>query len=166
MVTSVSRMSPRGLAGVRGRVTGEVSLPSRARGLQAPRALGRRTFLSHQLCSVRGQAASLALMRSSRAAGAVTQPGWAQAPGAQTRGLPRRTSARPAWACPRASSGSASAASGWRGSPRCLRAPSGRSKGIFSYQLEQVWLRQRKAGGKKKKTQKRRHFLLGAQYFS
>lgn len=59
--------------------------------------------------------------------------------------VPPKTSARLVLACPLASIGSALAASGWRDSPHYLTGQSGRSKGIFSYQLEQAWSQQRKA---------------------
>lgn len=74
--------------------------------------------------------------------------------------IPPRTSARLVLAFPLASTGSTSAASRWLDSPHYLTGQSGRNKGIFSYQLEQVWSQQRRAEKQKDNT------LTGGPYGS
>lgn len=66
--------------------------------------------------------------------------------------IPPRTSARLVLAFPLASTGSTLAASRWLDSPHYLTGQSGRNKGIFSYQLEQVWSQQKRAEKQKDNT--------------
>lgn len=133
----------------KGTVKGKGSLPSYLRCRSSCVPIGKA--LSQQLCSANGNTTSLLLIRAcSRALWyCPSRPGlwplayrWHGLTGSEStspqRSLPPKTSARLVWACPLASTGSASAASGWLDSPHYPTGQSGRSKGTFSYQLEQV----------------------------